>query len=151
MQEKSTCSSSGQKETKSGEKDGKAKKWKSKENTSIRCSIFIRLLQKVPERNSIRKSSREMQIPRSTVHKVVCKRLHLYAYKVQIVQALKPADYDSHSDFAIEMPDCIHHDNCYLDSMMFSDESIFHLSGYVNKQNVQIWGSKKPYAVIEFT
>jgi hypothetical protein len=36
---------------------------------------------------------------------VVCKRLHLYAYKVQIVQALKPADYDSHSDFAIEMPD----------------------------------------------
>ena len=43
-------------------------------------------------RKLIRVASNELAIPRSTVHKVLHKRLWLHAYKSQIVQALKP-DY----------------------------------------------------------
>ena len=43
-------------------------------------------------RKSIRVASNELDIPRSTVHKVLHKRLRLHAYKLQIVQALKPDD-----------------------------------------------------------
>ena len=32
---------------------------------------------------------------------------------------------------------------------MMSDESHFHLGGYVNKQNCRIWGSKNPKMIIE--
>ena len=39
-------------------------------------------------RKSIRVASNELAIPRSTVHKVLHKRLRLHAYKLQIVQAL---------------------------------------------------------------
>jgi hypothetical protein len=70
-------------------------------------------------KKSIRKASREMQIPCSTEHKVVHKTIHLYAYKVETVQALKSTDYDSHSDFTIKMLDRTDHDNRYLDSMTF--------------------------------
>jgi hypothetical protein len=31
----------------------------------------------------------------------------------------------------------------------FSDQVNFHLSGKVNRHNIQIWGSKKPVAVVE--
>ena len=43
-------------------------------------------------RKSVRVASNELAIPRSTVHKVLHKRLRLHAYKLQIVQALKPDD-----------------------------------------------------------
>ena len=33
--------------------------------------------------NSIRTASRQLEIPRSTVHKILQKNLRLYAYKVQ--------------------------------------------------------------------
>ena len=44
-------------------------------------------------RKSIRVASNKLAIPRSTVHKVLHKRLWLHAYKLQIVQALKPDDH----------------------------------------------------------
>ena len=44
-------------------------------------------------RKSIPVASNELAIPRRTVQKVLHKRLRLYAYKLQIVQALKPDDH----------------------------------------------------------
>lgn len=32
----------------------------------------------------------------------------------------------------------------FADSLMFSDEATFHLSGQVNHHNVRIWGSENP-------
>ena len=32
---------------------------------------------------------------------------------------------------------------------IMSDETHFHLGGYVNKQNCRIWGSKNPKMIIE--
>ena len=37
---------------------------------------------------SIRTAARQLELPRSTVHKVLHKNLRLYAYKVQMLQAL---------------------------------------------------------------
>jgi hypothetical protein len=58
--------------------------------------------------------------------------------------------YDSRSDFVIEMLDGNDRDNRCLDSVMFSNESAFNLSGYVNKQNTLILGAEKPNAITEF-
>ena len=41
---------------------------------------------------SIRAAARELQLPTATVHKVLCKRLPLDAYKMQMPQALQPSD-----------------------------------------------------------
>ena len=43
-------------------------------------------------KKSIRVVSNKLAIPQSAVHKVLHKRLRLHAYKLQIVQALKPDD-----------------------------------------------------------
>jgi len=39
--------------------------------------------------------------------------------------------------------------NLILDNIWFTDESHFHLDGYVNKQNMRIWGSENPNVVLE--
>ena len=43
-------------------------------------------------RKSICKTSTQLQIPHATVHKVLHRNLRLYAYKVQLLQVLKPED-----------------------------------------------------------
>ena len=41
---------------------------------------------------SIRTAARKVQLPPATVHKVLRKRLQLYAYKMQMLQVLQPND-----------------------------------------------------------
>ena len=50
---------------------------------------------------SIRTAARQFELPRSTVHKVVHKNLRLYAYNVQMLQALQPNDMPRRKEFAV--------------------------------------------------
>ena len=77
------------------------------------------------------------------------KRLRLHPYKSQIVQALKPDDRPRQAVFAEESFLRIDDDNGYLNSVCFSDEATFHVSGKVYKHNIRIWGSQYPCEVLE--
>jgi hypothetical protein len=39
--------------------------------------------------------------------------------------------------------------NDILDKCLFSDEAWFHLSGYLNKQNMRIWSAENPHEFVE--
>ena len=93
-------------------------------------------------RKSIRVASNEVSNPRRTFHKFLHKRLRLHAYKLQIVQALKQDDYPRRTAFTEKVLQRIDDDNDYLNSVVFSDEATFHVSGKVNKHNIRIWGSE---------
>ena len=80
---------------------------------------------------------------------ILHKRLHLYAYKVQLTQALEPDDHPRRAAFVADILERIHVDNEYLQRVCFSDESTFHISGKVNRYNVRIWGSQNPHVVVE--
>ena len=59
----------------------------SAENIESVRQAFIRSPMK-----SIRTAARQLELPPTTVHKVLRKRLRLYAYKVQMLQRLQPND-----------------------------------------------------------
>ena len=73
----------------------------------------------------------------------------MFPYKLQIVQALLPHDKPKGVAFAVDMLDSIDNDNNFLDNVIFSDESTFHLSGKVNRHNCRIWGTENPPVVHE--
>jgi hypothetical protein len=54
-------------------------------------------------RKSIRQASRELGVPRLTDHDIVHKRLHLRAYKIQLLHHIKPEYHCKRTDFAVEM------------------------------------------------
>jgi hypothetical protein len=54
-------------------------------------------------RKSIRQASRELGVPRSTVHDIIHERLRLRAYKLQLLHHIKPDDHCKRTDFAVEM------------------------------------------------
>ena len=52
---------------------------------------------------SIRTAARKLELPLTTVRKVLHKRLQLYAYKVQMLQSLQPNDRPKRKEFADNM------------------------------------------------
>jgi hypothetical protein len=101
-------------------------------------------------RKSIRQASRELEVPRSTVHNIVHKRLRLRAYKLQHLHHIKPDDQRKRTDFTGEMLSRIKENDSYLDLMLFSDESTFHVCGKINRRNCRIWGSGNPHQLNEY-
>ena len=98
---------------------------------------------------SIRTTTWHLDLPRATVHKVLHKTLRLFAYKVQMLQALQPNDMSRRKEFAVNMLEQISEDEAFLKRVCFSDEATFHVSGKLNKHNVRIWGSENPHATRE--
>ena len=86
-------------------------------------------------------ATRQLELIRSTVHKVLHKNLKLYAYKVQMLQALQPNDMPRRKEFAANMLQRISEDEAFLKRVYFSEEATFHVSGKLNKHNVRIWGA----------
>ena len=98
---------------------------------------------------SINLASQQVPISVGSVHKIVRKQLKLYPYKIQVMQALKPEDYEKRQQFAQTILTRMDRDRQYLDKICFSDEATFHISGRVHRHNVRIWGKENPHVIRE--
>jgi transposase len=65
-------------------------------------------------RKSLRRGARELQIPCSTLQRILRKRLRLYAYKVQLLHEIKANDKPLRFKFATKMLDHIDDDPRFL-------------------------------------
>ncbi|KAJ4429794.1 hypothetical protein ANN_21998 [Periplaneta americana] len=97
-------------------------------------------------KKSVRKASHELAIPATSVWRLLRRRLQLRPYRLQLLKALQPTDYSLHANFATAMLQ--HGDEDFLDLVVFSDKSTFHLNDCVNTHNVRIWGSANPHEMI---
>ena len=98
---------------------------------------------------STRRAIRELQIPKPTVWKILRKRLKMIPYKIQMLQRLSEGDKNKRCDFCESVLGRCDDEEGFMDRIIFSDESTFHISGKVNKQNVRIWGTEKPTIPLE--
>lgn len=100
-------------------------------------------------RKSVRCAARELNLSKSSIHRILKKNLNMKAYKLQILQQITPDDKLKRKHFAITVLDRLFTDKNFLKKIVFSDEATFHVCGKVNKHNVRIWGTEKPYEVRE--
>ena len=98
-------------------------------------------------KKSVWRASRELAIPVMSVWRILWRHLQLRPYRLQLLQALKPTYYGACTDFANDM--LLHTDDNFVDRVVFSDESTFHLSGHVNTHNMHIWGSANPHVLVQ--
>jgi hypothetical protein len=106
--------------------------------------LFRLAIQRSP-RKSIHAASLQLKIPRSTVHHVLHKRLHLGAFKIQMIYPLKPSDQVAHTNFAVDMLKSIDVPPDFLRQVCFSGEATFNVNGDVNRYDCGIWGSQNPH------
>lgn len=101
-----------------------------------------------PKKSIVRRSL-QLNVPKSTLHDVVRKRLRLRAYKIQLRHQIKPVDRPKRTDFTSFMLNEIDDNPNFIKRVLFSDEATFHTSGVVNRHNCRIWGSELPNIVHE--
>ena len=97
---------------------------------------------------SIRRASRELKCPKTTVWRVLRRRLHMTPYKLQLVQHLQETDKPVRRDFCIARQQKMEDDE-FDDRLVFSDEATFHVNGKVNKHNTRIWGTENTHELLE--
>ncbi|CAH2101168.1 unnamed protein product [Euphydryas editha] len=86
------------------------------------------------------KEVRLQRIKKSTLRRISKRDFNLKAYKIQLVQKLKPQDANNRLSFVNQMLDLFTNFN----NVMFSDEAIFDLNGHVNKPNCRFWSETNP-------
>jgi len=90
----------------------------------------------------------ELEMSSMTVWRVVWKRLNMKPYRLHLSQFLKLTDHIDWSNFCIKMQDAMKEEG-FLDRVVFSDESVFHISGKVHRHNVRIWGTENPHKMVQ--
>ncbi|GFV80703.1 DUF4817 domain-containing protein [Trichonephila clavipes] len=98
---------------------------------------------------SIRHRAQELDLCPSTLWKILRKDLGLRAYKIQLVQELKPYDHQARRRFVEWAQNEIAVVPDFHKRILFSDEAHFWLNGYVNKQNCRIWSEANPQVYVE--
>lgn len=96
---------------------------------------------------STRAAARESQMLHMTAHQVFRKCFCLYAYKLQVMQAIM-SDSVAHIEFVVTKLEKLVEDE-FLRKIMFSDKGTFHVSRKVDKQNICIWGLEHPHAIVD--
>jgi hypothetical protein len=75
----------------------------------------------------LRYRSQRLDIPRSTMQRILTKYLHLHAYKIQLTQELKPTDHVQRREFVNWVLENQKVDGNFSKKIIFSDEAHFQL------------------------
>ncbi|KAI6658743.1 hypothetical protein LOD99_15066 [Oopsacas minuta] len=96
-----------------------------------------------PHRSS-RRLSRELQLSRTRVRRILVDDLNLFSYKIQILQKQSTLQKENRLTFAKLVAGKVDKKEIDIGNIDWSDEAHFHFSRHVNKQNMRIWGGEKP-------
>ena len=81
---------------------------------------FVRSPQK-----STHRASREMQMPQSSVWRILRKRLRVKGFRLQLLQALNLQDHNLRLQFCVDIQQRLEEDG-FAEKLVFSDEATFH-------------------------
>lgn len=94
--------------------------------------------------SSARKAERILDVPSTSIRRILHKILHLYPYKLQSLHELQPADTTMRKSFAVWAMARIENDPQWLFNVFWTDEAHFTLHGDVNTQDTHIWATTNP-------
>jgi hypothetical protein len=95
----------------------------------------------------IRHLSQQVDLSVGTCQKILKEDLHLFPYRLAAVQELHVNDLPQRLNYCQWFLNTIADD--VLEKTFFTDEAYFHLSGYVNSQNMRMWSLQNPHFFTE--
>ncbi|GFU11159.1 transposable element tc3 transposase [Trichonephila clavipes] len=98
---------------------------------------------------SVRLVAEALDLPRSTVQKIMRNILRYYPYKLQLVQELLLHDFETRHLFSLQFLARLEVDPEWPWNIPWTDEAHFRLDGSVNNHNCQIWESDNPHSTLQ--
>ena len=98
---------------------------------------------------STRQAAREIGLSRHTVLRVLKKDLNIRPRKPHYVQELTPEDCDRRMEYG-ELMLGRHEDwPKIFENILWSDETVFHIGGFVIRHNCHYWAARDPGVTVE--
>lgn len=97
---------------------------------------------------SIRTLAEEVGVSKSNVQRIL-KENKYHPFKIQLVQGLKPTDFERRLEFIACIQVILHESPNIFSQILWSDESRFHNNGVVNRHNSHYWSQENPHWVRE--
>ena len=131
-----------------GELEDEHRSGRSRSATSDEMLDHLRTSVSREPQKSVRRRSRELQVSKTSVQRMLKRDLGLYPYRPRLLQELSDEDRAHRAAFCEEMISILDNDFSFLDQLLFSDEAHFHLSGEVNRHNIRYWASSNPHQLL---
>ena len=93
--------------------------------------------------------SNRIEMPKSTVKKVLKEYLNWHPYRLQLLQQLKDTDFQKRLNFSSCFLNKLQHHPRFLSSILWSDESHFTLEGNVFTHQAIVWAPSNPQSFIQ--
>ncbi|GFX59907.1 uncharacterized protein TNCV_4984201 [Trichonephila clavipes] len=97
---------------------------------------------------SVCRVAEALDLPRSTVQKIMRNILRYYPYKLQFVQELLPHDFETRHLFSLQFLARLEVDPEWPWNILWTDEAHFHLDGLENTHNCRIWETDNPHSTL---
>ncbi|PSN51357.1 hypothetical protein C0J52_07923 [Blattella germanica] len=81
---------------------------------------------------------------RTSLRRIVKSDLKFHPYKLQVCQELRLVDRQNRVQFCTAFLERLQQDETILSALAMTDEANFHLSGFVNKQNLRYYAERNP-------
>lgn len=107
-----------------------------------------RSVEQHPE-TSTRRRATQIGISRWSLRQILHKDLHMFPYKIQVVQQLLPRDHQQRREYAQAILNLNEQIANFDEKIIMSDETHFDLNGVINKQNTRFWGTDNPQNIHE--
>lgn len=98
---------------------------------------------------SIRQASRQSGLSVGTVHSILRKDLSFRPWKPHYVQELHVEDCDTRMRYGENMLSWHQEWPQLFKNVLWSDEAVFHVGGFVNRHNSHYWTSADPQVTVE--
>ncbi|GFX71240.1 DUF4817 domain-containing protein [Trichonephila clavipes] len=98
---------------------------------------------------SVRLVAEALDLPRSTVQKIMRNIISYYPYKLQLVHELLLHDFETRHLFSLQFLARFEVDPEWPWNILWTDEAHFHLDGSVNTHNCRIWESVNPHSTLQ--
>jgi hypothetical protein len=98
---------------------------------------------------SLRRASMQLNLPTSTVNLILKQDLNFHPYHPILIHYLSEDDPDRRMQFCETFMAIYQGDNEFIDKIIWSDESLFTVSGHVNRHNCVYWSFENPSVVLE--
>ncbi|GFU68677.1 uncharacterized protein TNCV_308921 [Trichonephila clavipes] len=98
---------------------------------------------------SVRLLAEALDLPRSTVQKIMRNILRYYPYKLLLLQELLPHDFETRHLFSLQFLARLEVDPEWPWNILWTDEAHFHLDGSVNTHNCRIWESDNLHSTLQ--
>ena len=83
-----------------------------------------------------------------TVWRILCKRVHMKSYWLQLLQALNFQDHNLSIQFCVNFQEKLQEDG-FAEKIIFSSKATFRVSEEANRPNVRAWGTQNTREFVE--